>query len=222
MRILTPEQKEQLALHIAKKPIDYIELYNELYDHYASAYEKGDESFEEVIEQLDDHFHYQRIKSINANLLKKTKKSVNEIYWTEFKNFWRWPQIVTTLIVLFLGFMLIEFFPIKSIMWFVIIPLLIFNVSLIVYSLILKQRNKYGNKRFESAHLASTHHFFRLPITLFNLTIFLPAFFLEPYQVRTAFYANHPLIPFILMMVFFIAAYIGFKVFRTKIKVQYL
>jgi hypothetical protein len=222
MRTLLTQQKEHLAQHIAKKPIKYIELYNELYDHYASTYETGDDDFESTIAILDQEFDYFKVLSINNNLVSKTRKAINRIYLNEFKNFWRWPQIMTTLSILVLGYFTIEFLPMDIIMWYVFIPLILFFGVLLLYSGILTRRKKYGNKRFESAHLASAHHFISLPITLFNLTIFLPAFFLEPYQVRTEFYVKHPLVPFILMMVFFIAAYIGFKVFRTKIKVQYL
>jgi hypothetical protein len=222
MRTLSIEQKEHLENHIAKKPIEYIELYNELYDHYASAYEDGEENLEETIERLDDHFHYQKVKRINDNLLKKTKKSVNEIYWTEFKNFWRWPQIVSTIAIVFFGIMLFEYLPMKIILWYVLLPILFFLIALLIYGSIVIRRKKYGNKKFKSAYLTSTHHFLSLPISLFNLSIFLPALFLEPYKPRIEFYESHPLVPFILVMLFLIAAYIGFKVVRRKIRIQYL
>ncbi|WP_375581407.1 hypothetical protein ABWH96_10495 [Marivirga tractuosa] len=222
MRTLSIEQKEKLAQHIAKKPIEYIELYNELFDHYASAYENGEETLEKTIKRLDEHFHYQRVKRINANLLKKTKKTVNEIYWKEFKNFWRWPQIISTLSILFLGFMLLEFLSIKFILWYVIIPLLVFNVGLIVYGQILRQRKKHGNKKFESAHFQATQHYLNLPTNIFNLSIFLPILTLESSFSRIQFFEKYSLIVLILMITFFTAAYIGFKVFSSKIRVQYL
>ncbi|WP_296618932.1 hypothetical protein [Marivirga sp.] len=222
MRTLSSEQKEQLTNHIAKKPIKYIGLYNELYDHYASTYEIGENDFENTLEALDQEFDYYKVKSINDNLVDKTRKSVNQIYVEEFKNFWRWPQIMTTLGILFLCYSFIEFLPMKIIVWYVFMPFLIFTSAILIYGGILTKRKKYGNKRFESAHLASAHHFLSLPVTLFNLTVFLPALFLEPYKPRIEFYENYPLIAFILMMIFFIAAYIGFKVFKSKIRVQYL
>ena len=150
MRTLTSEQKTQLADHIANKPIKYIELYNELYDHYASSNEYSEEIFEETIERLDDHFHYQKVKSINANLLKKTKRSVKEIYWSEFKNFWRWPQILTTLGFLSLGFFIIEYLPIKLVMWSVVIPMLIFNAGIFLYGLSLSKSKIIRFKKFKS------------------------------------------------------------------------
>jgi hypothetical protein len=69
MRTLTSAEKDQLSKHIAKKPITYIELYNELFDHYASTFEKGDISLEDTLAQLDEHFHYQKVNRIDNNLL---------------------------------------------------------------------------------------------------------------------------------------------------------
>ncbi|MGJ3236161.1 hypothetical protein [Marivirga sp.] len=222
MRTLTAEQKTQLANHIAKKPIDYIELYNELYDHYASSYEKGEKSLEETLEELDDHFYYQRVKRINSNLLKKTKKSVNEIYWREFKNFWRWPQIVSTLGILFLGLLLIETIPVKSIVWYILVPILVINVGLLLYGSILKYLKKQAGKKFESAHFKATQHYLSLPTTIFNLTIFLPVLVLEPSEPTISIFEKYPAIVLVLLMLFFTSAFIGFKLFRTNIKVQYL
>lgn len=222
MRTLTTDQKEQLAQHIAKKPIEYIELYNELYDHYASTYEQGEKDFKKILEGLDQEFDYYKVKSINENLVDKTMKSINQIYVKEFKKFWRWPEIMSTLVILFLGYLFIELLPMKILVYYVFTPFLIFTTALLIYGGILTTKKKNGIKKFKSAHFASTHHFLSLPVTLFNLTVFLPALFLEPYKPRIEFYENYPLVPFILMMIFFIASYIGFKVFRTKIKVQYL
>lgn len=222
MRTLTQEQKEQLANHIAKKPIQYIELYNELYDHYASAYEKGEGSFAKTIEELDSHFDYGKIKRIDNNLLKKTKKSVNEIYWKEFKDFWRWPQIVSTLGMLIFGIFLIRFFEMKIIMWFIIMPILVFNAGIVVYGLILRQKNKKGSKKFESAHLRTAQHYLTFPATLLNLSLFLPVLAFDAEKSHYDFIIQYPIIVFGLLLICTTSAYIGLKVFRTKIRVQYL
>jgi hypothetical protein len=222
MRTLTQKQKEWLTKHIAKKPINYIELFNELYDHYASAFENGEESFDDTLLELDDHFHYQRVKRINGNLLKKTKRSVNKIYWREFKNFWRWPQILSTLGILFLGLLLIETIPVKSIVWYILVPMLVINVGILVYGSILKYDKKQAGKKFESAHFNATQHYLSLPSTIFNLTIFLPVLVLEPGKPTISIFEKYPFIVLILLMLFFTSVYIGMKVFRKKIKVQYL
>ncbi|ADR20669.1 hypothetical protein MATR_17060 [Marivirga tractuosa] len=222
MRTLTGKQKEQLANHIAKKPIEYIELYNELYDHYASAYETGENDFEATLEALDQEFDYYKLVSINRNLVGKTMKMANTIYLTEFKKFWRWPQIISTLAIIFLGYTIIEFLPMDFIFWGILIPLSVLTIGIPAYGYILSRFKKYGNKRLNSAHLSATTHFIILPTSLFNLSASLPAFFLEPYQSREEFYVQHPVVPLFMILLFLSLAFIGLKVFRTKIKVQYL
>ncbi|WMN11201.1 hypothetical protein QYS49_37560 [Marivirga salinae] len=222
MRTLTVEQKEQLANHIAKKPIKYIELYNELYDHYASSYENGEETFEEIIAELDEHFQYQKVKTINANLLKKTKKSVNEIYWSEFKNSWRWPQILTTLGFLSLGFFIIEYLPIKVVMWSVVIPMLVFNAGIFLYGLYLSRRKEFGSKKFKSAHLDASQFYLSYTTSIFNLAILLPVIAGDPDTSGIHFFEQVPLIVLFFMIVFFTSSIIGLKVFKSKIRVQYL
>jgi hypothetical protein len=219
---LTKDQQDLLANHIAKKPIDYIELYNELYDHYASAYENSEETFEETLEKLDEHFHYQRVKRINSNLLKKTRQSVNEIYWTEFKNFWRWPQILSTVAVLIVSIIVIEFLQIKTAISLFVFPTLLFNVGLLIYGPILKYFNKIAGKKFESAHFRTTQHYLNLPTSIFNLSVFLPIMAVDSATSKLVFFERFPFIVLIFILLFTASSLIGFKVFKTKIKVQYL
>ncbi|SMG10134.1 hypothetical protein SAMN05661096_00293 [Marivirga sericea] len=222
MKTLTTDQNEELAQHIAKKPIKYIELYNELYDHYALAYENGEKSFEQTLQDLDKEFDYYKLVSINRNLVGKTIKSVNKIYVSEFKKFWRWPQIISTLAIIFLGFTLIETLPMDIIFWWILIPLTFFSIGIPTYGYVLSRLKKYGGKRLNSAHLSATTHFLILPTSILNLSTILPVFFLEPYQERVVFYENYPLVPFAFLMIFLIVGYIGLKVFKSKIRIQYL
>lgn len=222
MNTLSPEQELKLANHIARKPIEYIELYNELYDHYASTYESGTATFEATLKELDIHFDYLKVRNINENLIKKTKKAVNKIYWKEFKKFWQWPHITVTIGLLLIGFLLLESIPVKPIVWFVLIPIMLFNVSLMLYSSVLKNKNKYGGKKLKSAHYSTIHHFLNLPITLFNMSIFLPILFLESSTSRIDFLGQSPIIVLLLLTIFLTSAHISFKVFRTKISLQYL
>ncbi|WP_375581406.1 hypothetical protein ABWH96_10490 [Marivirga tractuosa] len=222
MKTLTSEQKTQLAEHIANKPIQYIELYNELYDHYASTYEKGENDFKTTLENLDQEFDYFKLVSINMNLVGKTMKTANKLYLSEFKKFWRWPQIISTLVVILLGYTLIEILPMNFIFWCILIPLSAFTVGIPAYGYILSRLKKYGNKRLNSAHLSATTHFLILPTSIFNMSAMFPVLILEPYQPRQDFYVQYPLVPLFMILLFFSLAYIGFKLFRTKIKVQYL
>jgi len=222
MRKLSSEQKEQLQNHIAKRPVEYIELYNELYDHYASAYENGELSLEETLNELDEHFNYQKVKSINSKLLKKTKKTINDLYWREFKSFWRWPQVLTTICILLIGFFLFQNISVKGFVWFIIMPLLLFNVGLNVYGPLLKSLNKVGGRKLNSAHFNVSQHYINLPLTIFNLTTFLPIIVLSSEYPGIHFYESYPFVLFVLFTLFISSAIIGFKVFRTKIKIQYI
>ncbi|HET8859079.1 hypothetical protein [Marivirga sp.] len=222
MRTLTSEQKKHLAEHIAKKPIKYIELYNELFDHYASAYEKGENDFDTTLEALDQEFDYYKLVSINRNLVGKTMKTANKIYLSEFKKFWRWPQIISTLAIIFLGYTLIEILPMNLIFWCILIPLSVFTIGIPAYGYVLSRLKKYGNKRLNSAHLSATTHFLILPTSIFNMSAMLPLFLLEPYQPTQEFYVQYPLVPLFMILLFLSLIHIGFKVFRSKIKVQYL
>jgi hypothetical protein len=222
MRTLSTDQKEELAQHIATKPIKYIELYNELYDHYALAYENGEESFQQTVENLDEEFDYYKLVSINRNPVGKTMKQANKIYLSEFKNFWRWPQIISTLAIIFLGYTFIKILPMNIIFWSILIPLTLLSIGIPAYGYTLSRLKKYGGKRLDSAHLSATTHLLILPTTILNLSTILPVFFLEPYQERVVFYQQYPLMPLILILVILSLAYIGLKVFRTKIRMQYL
>jgi hypothetical protein len=124
--------------------------------------------------------------------------------------------------VLFFGFMLIEFISVKSIVWYIIVPILAFNVGLLIYGPILKHFKKQADKKFESAHFKATQHYLSLPTSIFNLTIFLPVLVLEPGKPTISIFEKYPIIVLGLLIIFFTSAYIGLKVFRTKIKVQYL
>ncbi|WNB17047.1 hypothetical protein [Marivirga arenosa] len=222
MRKLSSEQKEFLEAHIAKKPIEYIELYNELYDHYASAYENGELSLEETTEDLDKQFHDRRVRSINSQVLNKSQKAANILYKNEFGKFWKWPQVLTTVSLLIIIFLFEDTFPMKFILWGFMIPSLLFLVGLMFYPIFIRKTNKNKAKNFKSSFYKSFITFVNLPISLFNLSLAIPILFLEPYQDRLIFYEKYPIIPFTLLTVFLITIFIGLKVMRTKIKVQYI
>jgi len=222
MRKLSTEQKDKLEAHIAKKPIEYIELYNELYDHYASAYENGEDSLEETLENLDAHFHYRKVKGINNQVLNKTQKAAFKLYCNEFKKFWEWPQIIATLTILTAIFFFLDTLPMKYFLWGFMIPSMLFLLGLMFYPYVLRKTNKSTSKNLKSSFYAAIIPFLNFPITLFNLSIFLPILMLEPYNNRLNFYEKYPIVPFTILMVFLTSIYIGIRVIKTKIKIQYI
>lgn len=221
MRTLTSEQKEQLANHIATKPIKYIEFYNELYDHYASAYESGEKCFEDTLTELDKHFHTDKIEQVNKYVISKTKKVVRSIYWTELKGFWRWPQIISTFGILLLSALYIKVVPMDLLLLIGIFPLLIFIMIISLKGYFLGNRKKVGNKKFKSAHHKAAEYYQQLPLHLFNMTVLFPLIVLGPSTQKIHFYEKYPIIVFLLLALFLSCAYIGMKIYRTKTKVQY-
>jgi len=222
MRNLTQEQKMQLTEHIAQKPIKYIELYNELYDHYASAYERGKLTFPNTLVELDEHFHDDKIEAFNAYFLSKTKKTIRSVYWSEIKNFWKWPQILTTLGILVLAFISIKVVSMEFLLLIGLFPVLIFIFTVSMKGYFLGKRKSIGHKSFKSAHHKATEYYQQLPLHIFNMTVFFPLIVLGPLHQKIHFYEQYPIIVFTMLALFLSAAYIGLKVYKTKIKVQYL
>lgn len=221
MRTLTKDQKKYLAEHIAKKPIKYIELYNELYDHYASAYENGDGSFESTISQLDVQFIDEEVKAINKKIYKKTRKSVNAIYWKNFKNFWSYPHILSTLVFLVLGIFLIEIFQIMTIIRYVVFPIIIINAIISIYGIYLSRIKEYGHKEFQSAHLNASALYWLIPMQILNICMIKPSFITDT-KWGMHYFENYPFIILFFMILFYISSFVGWKLFNSKIKVQYL
>jgi hypothetical protein len=118
--------------------------------------------------------------------------------------------------------LVIEFLPIKTAISLFVFPTLIFNVGLLVYGPILKHFNKIAGKKLESAHFNATQHYLNLPTSIFNLSIFLPVMALGSDTSKLIFFEKYPFILILLILLFTASSFIGFKVFRNKIKVQYL
>lgn len=100
MKAITTKELELLKEHLIKKPFKYQEVYLEVLDHYASAYEQSDDSLEETIAKPDRAFPNARIEDINARYIKDLTRQMRKAHFTFFTKFFRWPQIVTTLLVI--------------------------------------------------------------------------------------------------------------------------
>ncbi len=200
MRRLNEVQKKYLAEHIAKKPIEYIELYNELYDHYATTFENGNQEFEKTISRLDIIFDDLKIKRINSNLLNNTKKAVRDTYWREFKKIWCWPQIFIAMTILLGGITILRSVPIEALFMFCINPVLILFLILTSYGFILRWTKKYGHKKLRSAHNKACDYYLRLVFNINSMSIFLPLFAFGPYSDTIIFFERYPLLILLLLV----------------------
>tara|TARA_B100001250_G_C19678700_1_gene734856 strand:+ start:438 stop:1103 length:666 start_codon:yes stop_codon:yes gene_type:complete len=145
MKIITTQELDLLKDHLIKKPFKYQEVFLEVLDHYASAYEQSDDSLEETIVKTDRVFPNARIEDINSRYIKDLTRQMRKAHFTFFTNFFRWPQIITTLLVIAL-FMLFapyiqDYKPLKVSIFLGlgIVPLLLFFYAA-VRSFRLRQR----------------------------------------------------------------------------------
>ena len=99
MRTIKPEELEDLKKHLLEKPFKYEEVYNEVLDHYATAYEESEETLEKLINDLDQKFSNSKIEEINTRYFDDLKRSLRKSHWTIFIGHLRWPQLAFTLIL---------------------------------------------------------------------------------------------------------------------------
>lgn len=88
----------QLQEHLMKKPFKYEEVYHEVLDHYATAYERSSESLGEVMAELDKDFSNKKVEEINSKYFDDLKRSLRKSHGTIFMGHFRWPQLMYTLI----------------------------------------------------------------------------------------------------------------------------
>ncbi|WP_258099472.1 hypothetical protein [Marinoscillum pacificum] len=98
MRTIKPEELEDLKKHLLEKPFKYEEVYNEVLDHYATAYECSDQTFCQVISEMDEQFPDRKISEINTRYFNDLRKSLRKNHGTIFMGHFRWPQLVYTII----------------------------------------------------------------------------------------------------------------------------
>ena len=98
MKSISSEELDLLKEHLMQKPFKYEEVFNEVLDHYATAYEKSTADIEIVLSELDQHFTYRKVDEINSRYLNDLKKHLRKSHWTIFLGNFRWPQLMYTVI----------------------------------------------------------------------------------------------------------------------------
>lgn len=97
MKAITSDQLDQLKTHLIKKPFKYEEVFNEVLDHYASAYEQSNQVLEEVVAELDMAFTHQKIDQINKKYFRDLRYHLRKTYFSILAGNFRWPQLIYTL-----------------------------------------------------------------------------------------------------------------------------
>ena len=99
MKTITKTELDTLKEYLGTKSFRYEEVYNEVIDHYATAYENSESSLDQVINDLDQKFSNKKIEEINTRYFNDLKSSLRRSHWTIFMGNFRWPQIVYTLLI---------------------------------------------------------------------------------------------------------------------------
>jgi hypothetical protein len=88
MRKLSDIEIQTIKTRLDKLQIAYLEIYNELLDHYISELEqKSPSDFLQEFDQLNETFAWSVVKKMESNLEKNTHKQVGKMQWDSLK-FW--------------------------------------------------------------------------------------------------------------------------------------
>ena len=68
MRTISKLELDTLKEYLGTKPFQYEEVYNEVIDHYATAYEQTEKELNDIIRDQDEHFTDKKIKEIASTI----------------------------------------------------------------------------------------------------------------------------------------------------------
>jgi len=109
---LSLDQIEQLHYHINDKQIPYIEVRDEVLDHYQTALELEQERpMEEVLAGLDKTFTITYCKEVADNYIKELRSEYPSLIRRKFLEMFEWRRLPLTLIIFSLGLSIPYLFP---------------------------------------------------------------------------------------------------------------
>jgi hypothetical protein len=198
---LTPDQLDLISKEIIKGGIKYQDLYEELLDHYILAIEdrltQGHTFGEAFGEVHTDFVNYKRpartwdhygvwetsfggqtefgLGKLQAEYIESLSKEISKRHWQIMREYFRWPTIITTLLVGLLTFQFAYLVPLKIALIFFgflsFAPLLFLLPDTFLHSIdYFKKKRKFINSLKWSA-ISSRATF---ALSLFNCYIFIP------------------------------------------------
>ena len=106
MRKLNEQEIKSIKSRLDSLQIAYVEIYDELLDHYVSQLEKKHPSeFNQNLVQLNESFAWSVVKKMESNLEKNTQKRVANMQWESLK-FWNYSIYETFISFLLMASML--------------------------------------------------------------------------------------------------------------------
>lgn len=210
MRNLTEEQQLFLKSHLTERRIEYIELYDEIYDHYVSAYESGNEEFEVLIKNLDQHFTQEYIDEQRETIVKRQYKNLLSIYKKELLSFFQWPQILTTVLLMIAVILLAHELENNIFMYYILIPNVVLLLIPFAYYGIQIHRKLIFPYNLKSAAYDALNKVGLIPVLIHNILI----------GINTISQEGQPWISAISVILIFCYTIISIKVFKQRIKYQ--
>lgn len=108
---LTEKDIETLHYHINAKQIPYIEVRDEVLDHYQTALEKEEErSLEEVLAELDQTFTNSYCKEISDSYINQLRDEYPDLLKKKLQEMFGWKRLSITLFIVGIGLSLPYFF----------------------------------------------------------------------------------------------------------------
>ncbi|MEM7296945.1 MAG: hypothetical protein AAF391_01630 [Bacteroidota bacterium] len=152
--MINEQELETIKAHLCSKPFSYEEVYDEVLDHYATAYEASTVPLKEVIEGLDKEFTDSKIRSINSKYFQDLKKTLRKSSWSLFLGNFRWPHLITTLIYVVLLFFIVPLaMGNKWVMTFLFVSVASIPIIMGFYYYLKWVGRKWGRK----THLKNAH-----------------------------------------------------------------
>jgi hypothetical protein len=165
MKSITKPELQQISDHLIQKPFKYDEVFQEVLDHYASAYEQLDKPLSEVMEELDQEFLNSRIVKMNDQFKNEVIEKLETAHFNIFIRHFRWPQIVSTLSIIGLLFLVSQF--IQPLNW--LKSILIYSVAAIPLFFVVYFGTKILRKKELIPWTLENVHF-RYIFTIFNIS----------------------------------------------------
>ncbi|MCP1384011.1 hypothetical protein [Runella salmonicolor] len=239
---LTTEQLDLISKEIIAGGIKYQDLYEELLDHYILAIEdrvEQGQTFGEAFGEVHSEFvnyklhlgslsyydsrKFTTVQKANFGLARlqseyeeKLNKEITKRHWEIIKSYFRWPTIVTTLLVGLLTFQFAYLVPRTFFIW--VISACVFFPLLIVLPQIAKQIWGYGfgkQKFVNSLKCNAIYTRLGFLFALVNIMLNLPRAFFD-YNV----FKEGPLFIIAFLLCFYIAYSLSFyQLYRERFKV---
>lgn len=149
MRTLTPQEISQIDQRLESLKIQYLEILQEIRDHYFTELEKKTvDEFDATFQQLNETFAWSVVKGMEKEVRKATNRQIGQLQLDSLK-FWKLGWKENLVYTSWLGLMVLAFLNFG-------ITGLLFTTSILSFMVIIGIWNKLGFK--DALNLSITRH----------------------------------------------------------------